>query len=177
MPGILQSFNAEKMTATVQPAIQAQSQDQSGKWSDVNLPVLTDCPVLFPGGGGYLMTFPLVEGDEVLLVFASRCIDSWWQNGGVQPQADLRMHDLSDGFCLPGLHSQARLPQDVSPTSFRIQSTDGAKFLEFTEDGDLLCSGRIVAKSGTPQEISLTEHVHGGVQTGGGISGPPQEAP
>ena len=64
--------------------------------------------MVFPGGGGWSITFPVSKGDEALVVFASRCIDDWWQSGGVGIQPDLRMHDLSDGFAIIGPRSQPR---------------------------------------------------------------------
>ena len=33
--------------------------------------------MVFPGGGGFALTFPVAAGDECLVVFASRCIDDY----------------------------------------------------------------------------------------------------
>ena len=44
----------------------------------------------------------MAAGDECLVVIASRCIDAWHHNGGVQSQTDFRMHNLSDGFVIVG---------------------------------------------------------------------------
>lgn len=106
LPGIIQSYNSAQNTAEVQLAIKAQVQGQDYVWADVALPLLPDTVVVWPGGGGYSIRFPLAAGDEVLVVFGSRCIDAWWANGGVQPQQELRMHDLSDGFCIPRVWSK-----------------------------------------------------------------------
>jgi len=147
LPGILQSFNGTKRTATVQPSIQAQIRDTKGTWQNHTLPLLLDCPVVFPGGGGYGWTFPLAKGDEGLVIFASRCIDAWWQSGGVQPQAELRSFDLSDGIFFPGLFSQPRLPAvPVSMTSAQIRSDDGSTLID-------LSSGKVAI---TANEIDLT---------------------
>ena len=163
LPGIVQSYDAAKRTVTVQPAIQAQVQNNvTGEWSSVNLPVLPDVPVLFAGGGGFLITVPISAGDEGLVVFASRCIDAWWQQGGVQPQAENRMHDLSDGFFLPSPMSQPQEIPDVSSTSVQIRSKDGAKFMEFTAAGDLRCTGNIIAGFDTVDQVGLQTHVHPG---------------
>lgn len=128
MPGILQSFDAEAVTASVQIAIQAQVRQPDGTWLDTTISVCADCPVVFGGGGGCVGTFPLDQGDEGLLVFASRCIDAWWQSGGVQKQAELRMHDLSDGFFIPGCFSQPRaanITGGVSTSEAQLRSLDG----------------------------------------------------
>lgn len=106
MPGIIQSFDSDAITAEVQPALQYNMRQKDGKVKLVTLPLLVDCPVHFIGGGGFLLTFPVAAGDECLVVFSQRCIDSWWQNGGVQPPAEFRMHDPSDGMVIPGFYSQ-----------------------------------------------------------------------
>lgn len=151
LPGVLQSFDAEKMTCTVQPAIQGQQLSKEGTWSNATLPLLVDCPVVFPGGGGFTLTFPLAEGDEGLVVFSSRCIDAWWQSGGVQPQADLRMHDLSDGFFIPGVRSQARPLAGVLTDGVQLRADDGASFIEI-KDG----ACRLVFPGGVLVEGPLT---------------------
>lgn len=125
LPGIVQSFDAGKKTCVVQPAIQAQVQDAAGNVSWVTLPLLLDCPVQFPGGGGVTLTFPLALGDECLVVFSSRCIDAWWQSGGIQAQAELRMHDLSDGFCIPGISSLPAVPANISASRAELRAVDG----------------------------------------------------
>jgi hypothetical protein len=131
IPAILQSFNAAKVTCVAQPAIQVQFRSSTGTWSNQTLPLCTDCPVILPGGGGFFASFPLTKGDEGVLVFASRCIDAWWQSGGVQPQAELRMHDLADGFFLPCVFSQPRLPAGVISTSAaQLRSLDGHTYVE-----------------------------------------------
>lgn len=129
LPGIVQSFDASRMVAVVQPAINGVVRDQNGVFNSIQLPLLLDCPVFFPSGGGVTLTFPVSKGDECLVVFASRCIDSWWAQGGIQGQAELRMHDLSDGFCLPGVRSQPR-KFNVSTTGAQLRTDDGEAFIE-----------------------------------------------
>jgi hypothetical protein len=130
LPGIIQSFDPVAMTCVVQPAIQALVRDEAGNLSPVNLPLLLDCPVQFPAGGGCTLTFPVKANDECLVVFASRCIDSWWQSGGIQAQAELRMHDLSDGFALLGFRSQPRVIGSVSSSAAQLRSDDGVAVVE-----------------------------------------------
>lgn len=115
MPGVLQSFNAALCTCTVQPAINGVVTNTDGTTSALQMPVLLDCPVQFPGGGGATLTFPLAAGNEGMILFSARCIDAWWSQGfqaGSTAEAnpannppELRMHNLSDGFFIPGLKS------------------------------------------------------------------------
>jgi len=174
LPGILQSFDATKVTAVIQPSVKAQIQVQDGSWSSVTLPLCLDCPVLFPGGGGFQLTFPLAKGDEGLLVFASRCINAWWAQGGVQPQEELRMHDLSDGFFLPGVFSQPRKPSPISTTKAELRSADGSLRLSLAPGGvleivapgavhltgDLHVTGAVIGGFGGADQIGLETHTH-----------------
>ena len=130
LPGIVQSFDPQTMTCEVQPAIQGKVQNEDGSVSVVNLPLLLDCPVVFPRGGGCSLTFPIRAGDECLVVFADRAIDFWWQSGGVQPPAETRMHDLSDGFVLVGPYSQPQVLSGVSTSAVQLRSDDGQAFFE-----------------------------------------------
>lgn len=125
LPGIVQSFDATKRTCVVQPAIKAQIMSESGGTRWDQMPLLLDCPVVFPGGGDVVLTFPLKQGDEVLVLFSDRCIDAWWQSGGIQNQAELRMHDLSDGYCLPGPSSIPRVEAGISTSDAQLRSRDG----------------------------------------------------
>jgi hypothetical protein len=147
LPGTYQGAGSKKGTANVQPTVQVQLQSTGNVWGSYNnadpvngkftpggwqnLPLCPDCPILLPGGGGFHATFPLKTGDEGLLVFSSRCIDNWWLAGGPQSQAELRMHDLSDGFFIPGCFSQANVPSaDWSTTTARLTSDDGTLYYE-----------------------------------------------
>ena len=130
MPGIIQSFNPSAVTCTVQPAIQGVIERRDGKNENVNLPLLLDCPVVFPHAGGCTLTFPIKPGDECLVVFGSRCIDAWWQSGGVQVPMEMRMHDLSDGFVIPGPMSQAKKIGGISTSAVQLRSDDGQAFIE-----------------------------------------------
>jgi hypothetical protein len=212
LPAFVQSFNATHLTVECQPTIQPQVRQPDGTWIDVTLPMCVDCPVVFPGGGGFVLTFPIAAGNEGLLVFASRCIDSWWQNGGVQKQAELRMHDLSDGFFIPtGGMSNAKVPGNVSTTSTQLRSNDGNTVIELAAgeiinvkatvinfncpvvfnqtttflapvDGNTGGGGTVNFGSANIQTTgdlktggvaSVNAHIHNGVTTGSGDSGPP----
>lgn len=130
IPGIVQSVNLTAMTCVVQPALQAILYDQNGVEQQVNLPQLLDVPIVFPGAGGFSVTFPMAAGDEVLVVFSSRCIDGWWLNGGYLNQTmEARMHDLSDGFAIPGPKSQPHVLPSINTTKLQIRNNAGTVYL------------------------------------------------
>lgn len=132
LPAIIVSYDAAKQTCQCRPTIQALVRDQHGVANWVTLPVLVDVPVLFPGAGGFTLTFPVTAGDEVLVVFSSRCIDGWWQLGDVRPQVELRMHDLSDGFALLGTRNQTRLLPSLSTSAVQLRNDAGDAYVQIT---------------------------------------------
>jgi hypothetical protein len=159
LPGIIQSFDASAITCVVQPAIKAQVRAPDGSTQWVALPLLLDCPVVFPRGGGCTLTFPIAQGDECLVVFASRCIDAWWTAGGVQAQSEFRMHDLSDGFALPGPFSQATKISGISTTAAQLRSNDGEAYLQLnpsTHEIDIVTPANWTATVGGNTSINVT---------------------
>jgi len=180
MPGKVQSYNAEKMTCEVQPTIKGRQRAPDGKITDIEMPLCVDCPVVFPKGGGWLLTFPIAEGDEVLLVFANRCIDAWWESGGIQKQAQLRMHDLSDGFVIPGPFSTPRVPTDVSTDQVELRNTDGTIKLSTTATGfkvkgtlEVTEGLNVLNEGGAADPFQITgniKQIGGGFETDGAVS-------
>ena len=145
MPGIIQSFSASAVTATVQMAIKGIVQDQAGKSQFVNLPLLVDVPVFFPRGGNCTLTFPVAKNDECLVVFASRCVDGWFQSGGIQAPLQPRMHSMSDGFALVGFFSQATKISGISTSTAQLRSNDGSTYIDLNPSAQTV---KVVAPGG-----------------------------
>lgn len=53
--------------------------------------------------------FPPKPGDECVLLFNDREMESWWVNGSANQRAYNRMHDLTDCIAICGLRSQPKL--------------------------------------------------------------------
>lgn len=138
-PGVIQSFDPDTVTCVVSLGVKAKYSGQFEVTSKVapDLPLLVDLPVIFPRGGGVTLTFPVKAGDECLVVFGSRCIDFWWQNGGEQERVDNRMQDLSDAFVIPGPQSQAQKISGISTSAAQLRTDDGAAFVEVAAGGDI----------------------------------------
>ncbi|HBK3067008.1 TPA: translation initiation factor IF-2 [Escherichia coli] len=193
LPGVIRSFDPETVTCDVDIAITARmtkagTMDEDFQYESVRYPILNDLPVVFPRGGGVTLTFPIKEGDECLIVFSSRSIDFWWQNGGVQERADGRVLDLSDAFVIPGPQSQARKISGISTSAAQLRTDDGSAFIEvaaggaititspqITINGPVQVNGSITSTGDqTANGISQVNHTHGGVQSGGSNTGKPQ---
>lgn len=202
LPGVVAAVNLAAQTLSVQPTVQGSVASPDGAKQLVNLPLLVDVPIVWPRAGGFALTFPISAGDEVLVVFASRCIDSWWQSGGIGAPAEARMHDLSDGFAILAPTSQPKKLSGVSSTNVQLRDEAGTTYVEITPDGkarvvaatqidveaptvnitgDLNVTGEMnlvgqLTQSGGSMTIGgvvFGTHKHTGVQPGSGTSGGP----
>lgn len=172
MPGVIESFDPDSVSASVRPAIKGyDGGTEDDGW--IELPLLVDVPVIFPRGGGCTLTFPVKAGDECLLIFADRCIDFWWQNGGVQKPVDLRMHDLSDAFAIVGPQSQAHKISGISTSAAQLRTDDGAAFVEVAVGHAITVKtpGKLTASADGGTEItSPTIVLNGNVTINGNLS-------
>jgi hypothetical protein len=197
MIGTVVSYNAtghNAGTATIQPSIKSLVTAKDGSTSWQLMATLPNVPVAFMGGGNFVATYPIQPGDEALVVFCSRCIAAWYQNGawsdGGQIQAEMRMHDLSDGVAFIGPRSMARSIPNLSADTAQFRSMDGTTYFEVTAggqcnivapqglniQGDVTVTGKVTAtEEGTFNNIEVSLHEHSGVTPGSGTSGPPVE--
>jgi hypothetical protein len=186
LPCVVVSVDADGQHATFQPTVKSIQRNPDGTTTAVDLPVLPNVPMQFPGGGGVSMTFPVKTGDEALVTFSSRPVDAWHQQGGVQPQIDARMHDLSDGFAMMGFRSTPRALSGVSSTSTQIRSDDGLHVIDLHPGTGLTLTSSGVSMAMTPAGIAFTggtithnghdigsTHEHTGVTAGASNTGPP----
>ncbi|RJT44651.1 translation initiation factor IF-2 [Rahnella woolbedingensis] len=179
MPGIIRSFDPETVTCDVDIAIIAKltkpgTVSEDCQYESVRYPILTDLPVIFPRGGGVTLTFPLKEGDECLIVFSSRSIDFWWQNGGVQERADSRVLDISDAFVIPGPQSQTKKISGISTSAVQLRTDDAGAYVELNPGNhaiNLKTSGNLTAQAaGSITVTAPTITLNGDVTINGNLS-------
>ena len=179
MPGIVKGVNLVAQTVTVQIALQGKISDENGEaW--VNMPLLQDVPIVWPRAGGFALTLPVKAGDECLVVFGDRCIDSWWQSGGVQKPMDERTHDLSDAFAVFGITSQPRKLANVQADAIELRDDGRANWLQIKNGSiNAVTTGAITAKcatadidaSGSARIKAPTTTVEGNLIVTGSITG------
>lgn len=197
-PGIIQSFDAEKQTVTVQIAIR-EKVNLDGVITHEDVPILVDVPIKIPRAGGYSLTLPVAQGDECLVVFGDNCMDGWWQGGEVSDQMDKRRHDLSDGYAILGITSQPRVLGSYSTDSVQLRNDSGDAYVEIkgsviniitaetvnieaAEEVNVTGSDKVEIQSNTLVTIHANEqttieervflqHVHKNTQPGVGVSG------
>lgn len=92
LPAKIISYDHTQNKAIVQPLL-----NKAYKNGIVSMPILNDIPIIFPK----YMFFPILEGDNVLLVFCERSIDLWKQVGSQVTPDDPRKFNLSDAVAIP----------------------------------------------------------------------------
>ena len=99
-PGVVVKYDKDTRRADIQPSVKRKL--PSGEF--VDLPVIPDLPVLFPGTKQYTVCYPLEKDDEVLCVCSERGTDAWRDSGGNEVEEnDPRRFSLMDCFVIPGL--------------------------------------------------------------------------
>lgn len=173
--GKIQSFDAAKKTATVQLMFK-----RNTPAGTVSAPVLVDVPVFTLLGGSGSIQMPIASGDECLVLFCDRNLDTWFVTGSDALPPTGRCHDLSDGVALVGLSSRvSTLP--AYDTHVNI-SVPGGKKLVVKSTGsataEILGSASLALLSELQSVVTwLKTHTHSGVTTGGGVTGVPSTLP
>lgn len=102
-PARVTAYDASEVRCSAQPLVMRPFEDETGARQVELYPIVTDVPVLFLGGGGGRMTFPLTEGDIVLLVFSSTSLDRWLAGDGRAVDPGPFAPGLADAIAIPVL--------------------------------------------------------------------------
>ena len=105
LPCIIQSYNPENNTIEAQPTVRERFISENGKISYMDYPLLINVPVVRTGFKDAVVSFPINQGDECLVIFSDVSFDYWWMNGGINNPVEQRRHDLSDGFAILGINN------------------------------------------------------------------------
>jgi hypothetical protein len=137
VPGVVQSYDADKQTASVQVAIKRKS--ASGE--SLTVPIIRKVPVVFPRSGKFSIHFPLEKGDRVVLLFSERSLDNWKAAGNevAEPADVARFFDYSDAVAMPGLYPDLEpivFESAVEKNGLSLQS-DQVR-ITITSDGKIL---------------------------------------
>jgi hypothetical protein len=109
--GTIQSFDSKTQTATIKmnfkrvlkAAIPPTTTGSLAKNKVVEYPLLVKCPVFVLSGGDSAVHMPIEAGDQCIILFCDRDIDSWFTTGETMRPNSPRMHDINDGIALVGI--------------------------------------------------------------------------
>jgi hypothetical protein len=153
LPGKVESFDAVKQIADIQPQLKRRLQAEDGTVSHERLPVIRGVPVVYQRAGGYYFYAPLQKGDHVVLHFADYSLDEWFEQGRESSPKFAHAHDLTDCFAVPGGYPKTKALSGVGTDDAAIGKEDGSSIV-------FKSNGEIHAGQGTPTEfVALAQKV------------------
>ena len=139
LPASVISYDRVSNLATVQPDIYMVTTDATL----VGRAPLASVPVLALGGGGFLISFPLVAGSRGWIKSNDRDISLYLQAGAAAAPNSQRMHSFSDGLFIPDVVNGFTIAGgDLS--KMVIQSLDGSIKITLSEtDVDIVATENV----------------------------------
>lgn len=131
MPGKIEAYDPGTRLARVKPLLRRKYEDED---QAVDLPVISNVPVLHPRTSSAQVSLPLAAGDYVLLIFCERSIDRWLEIGGAVDPEDPAMHALTDAVAIPGLYPKGE-PLALNGSRGSLEIGNGLSFIEIERDG------------------------------------------
>jgi len=135
LPGQIDTYDFKTQKATVKPLIKKVYND-----GDVlELPILTNVPIVFPRTKTSGITFPINRGDGVLLLFSERALERWYSTGKDSEPGDPRRFDLSDAIAVPGLFSFNQ--SNLASNNDDLQIHNDGQTITIKKSGDVEIGG------------------------------------
>lgn len=165
--GVVQEFNTETQLASVKIAMkQVVRINEDGTQELREYPLLLECPTFVLSGSNDFISFPISEGDNCLVLFNDRDIDTWLNAGDGGFPTTVRAHDLADAFCLVGVRPLTASIATYLADGIRISHDVGAiidlkdNLIEsaatlFRHDGNMEVTGNVLIKGDTEIEQDL----------------------
>jgi hypothetical protein len=165
VPARVERVDLAKGIIDAKPLVKDRRYDRDGQPQAISVAVVSNVPLVFPGAGGFRVTFPVAVGDTVLLVFSERSLDLWLVQGGEVDPLDDRRHHLSDAVAIPGLRDFGHAWKGIDTGSITIGKDGSAQHPAGL--GDQIASALETLKT------AINSHTHpsnGSVATTGHIS-------
>ena len=111
--GIVQTFYSEDLTADILIANKKTINLNADGTQNVRNYALIRAKVCYCTP---YITYPLKKGDECILLFSDREIETWFINGNVNPEGYPRLHDMTDAVAIVGLRSLPNMIEILADT-------------------------------------------------------------
>ena len=119
-------YDESKQLVDCKPTVKRGYLDEGEKQAVESLPVVTNVPVHFPGGGGFAFTFPIAVGDPGVLNFFECSVDRWLSGDGSEVDPEIyHAHARTDAYFTPGVRPTKAALKAASKSEAWI-GTDGA---------------------------------------------------
>lgn len=149
LPGKIVTYYPDTQTADVQPMI------KRTYWSDTEVdgvapgnvlyeswPLIPNVPVEFPGAGGYVLLFPVNEGDTCDIEFSESSIADYLSSGQESAPADVGRHKLAYAVCHPVFNPTTPIvPGDAGNNDRVVLGTPGGVQIQINGSNVILGDG------------------------------------
>lgn len=184
LPARIVSYDRATNRAQVVPMIRILTTD--GR--QIERAQIASIPVMWPGGGGFILNFPLNPGDLGWIKANDRDISLFLQTFKTNAPNSLRLHSFQDavflphpmtGYSISGEDADAAVLQSldgsvrVSVGAGRVKLTAGALSVTVGPSSIDFVGPVNIPGGATIAGIPFGTHKHTGVATGGGTSGGP----
>lgn len=99
--GSIVKYDPSAQTAQIKLAISLPIKNEIGELQHIEFPILQDVPICFLRAGQYSITFPIVVGDFVLVVFTQLDAGKWRETGRESLPQTVKLHSIGHGFAIP----------------------------------------------------------------------------
>lgn len=182
LPGEVVTYDPATRTCTARVAVKRPIPDEEGEIAYESHPDIPNVPVYFPRSSTFEIAFDLAPGDGLLLIF-SGLSPTEWRATGLAPSepGDVRTHSPAYPIALAGWFPTTKpstaLPGDPSigrplPDLARLSFTPNVA--KVGAGSDFVAMAARVATELAAIRAAFNAHVHTGVTTGPGSSGPPE---
>lgn len=174
--GRVETYDAARQTADLTPMVRRPLPTEDEDVTYEELPIIPNVPVLFPRGGGFSITWPIVPGNFLQLIVESLSISQWRRSGEISDSGDIRQNHLGSCVAIAGLGPNSD-PIDSSQAGANALILEGPEIrlgkdatqhvalaeAMFTFIHDMISSGIPVANDGgaalqTAWKLYITNH-------------------
>lgn len=133
IPAIVVEYDASGPSVVAKPIVQKLFYDGEVQ----SFSSIFSVPVIFPRTSEFRLTYPLKQGDGVLLIFSESALDNFigasGKDGEIKdlPPEDVRRFDLTDAVAIPGLFPMGMDSKIENPDSMELVFKD----TEIVSDG------------------------------------------
>jgi len=126
MPAFVESYDKDAKTISATIPISDYFETDQDEPQELEWPVIEDIPIMYPGGGPITITWPLKQGDPVLLIPCGRDISEWFVSDGKEPTSPDMFNIFPDGawFALPRIYPEKKNDGDADGENLIIQCGD-----------------------------------------------------
>ncbi|AZV02133.1 hypothetical protein Arno162_93 [Pectobacterium phage Arno162] len=133
MPAKVVSYDVSTQTCSAQPVFQT---------GELPMPPIAQVPVMWPCGGGAVLTFPLKKGDIIWLMFSMYPLAEFLMSDGKAAVSNdmSRPHDISECVAIAGMGT---LSVNYKPDPDNVMLRYGSTLLTFDNEGQATLTGKL----------------------------------